>query len=187
MYLDNEEQAQKYIYCIKSSLGQAYLTIQKTVFQYPIADSLNYNPKDHQITFKQFPSGKMTVIKTTVAKSHDVKDAALNLNVKAYEVRRTLAAVWSLQSTRAQPPAPEATFSLDMKNESSESVIGDDQRVLVDKNHFAPGGKYRCKLTKWFSSLHAHFFLRSNCKTLHTLRIPESRRLGNGYRLAYQA
>ena len=87
----------------------------------------------------------MTVIKTTVAKSNDVKDAALNLNVKAYEVRRTLAAVWTLQSTRAQPPGPEATFSLDMKNESSESVVDGDDRVLVDKIHFAPGGKYRCK------------------------------------------
>ena len=88
----------------------------------------------------------MTMIKTTVAKSNDIKDAALNLNVKAYEVRRTLAAVWNLQSTRAQPPALEATFSLNMKNESSESVIGEDDRVIVDKIHFAPGGKYRCKL-----------------------------------------
>ena len=95
----------------------------------------------------------MAVIKTTVAKSQDVKDAALNLNVKAYEVRRTLAAVWNLQSTIARPPAPEATFSLDMKNESSESVVGDeDDRVLVDKTHFAPGGKYRCKSKshRWF-------------------------------------
>ena len=89
----------------------------------------------------------MTVIKTTVAKSTDVKDAALNLNVKAYEVRRTLAAVWNLGPTRAEPPAPEATFSLNMRNEGSESVVGDhDERVLVDKIHFAPGGKYRCKL-----------------------------------------
>ncbi|KAF6227395.1 hypothetical protein HO133_008839 [Letharia lupina] len=86
----------------------------------------------------------MAVIKTTVAKSQDIKDAALNLNIKAYEVRRTLAAVWDVEPTRAQPPPPEAAFSLDMKNESSESVIGDgDERVLVDKMHFAPGGKYR--------------------------------------------
>ena len=88
----------------------------------------------------------MAVIKTTVAKSHDVKEAALNLNVKAYEVRRTLAAVWDLEPTRALPPPPEAIMSLDMKNESTESVVGDgDERILVDKAHFAPGGKYRCK------------------------------------------
>lgn len=85
----------------------------------------------------------MTVVKATVAKSKDVKDAALNLNVKAYEVRRTLAAVWNLESTRAEVPAPEATFSLNMRNEGSESVVGEDDRVLVDKMHFAPGGKYR--------------------------------------------
>ena len=90
----------------------------------------------------------MAVIKTAVATSHNVKDAALNLNVKAYEVRRTLAAVWDLDSTHAQPPPAEAAFSLDMKNESSESVVGEgDERVQVDKIHFAPGGKYRCEST----------------------------------------
>ena len=88
----------------------------------------------------------MAIINTAVAKSKDVKDAALNLNLKAFEVRRTLAAVWTLQSSRKEAPSPESTFSLDMKNEGSESVIGDgDERVLVDKAHFAPGGKYRCK------------------------------------------
>ena len=88
----------------------------------------------------------MAVINTTVAKSQNVKDAALNLNLKAYEVRRTLAAVWDVAPTRAQPPPPEAAFSLDMRNEGSESVIGDsDGRLLVEKTHFAPGGKYRCR------------------------------------------
>ena len=88
----------------------------------------------------------MTVIHTAVAKSQDVKDAALNLNLKAYEVRRTLAAVWDVAPTQAQPPSPEAAFSLDMKNEDSESVIGDrDERLLVEPTHFAPGGKYRCR------------------------------------------
>ncbi|CAD6585747.1 MAG: hypothetical protein ASARMPREDX12_002107 [Alectoria sarmentosa] len=97
----------------------------------------------------------MTDIKTTVAKSHDVNGAALNLNVKTYEVRRTLAAVWDVEPTHAQPPAPETTFSLDMINESSESVVGEvDERVLVDKIHFAPGGKYR-SIVKLF--LHYEF------------------------------
>ena len=63
-----------------------------------------------------------------------------------YEVRRTLAAVWELQASPAQPPPPKSIMSLDMKNEGSESVVGDgDERVLVDKAHFAPGGKYRCE------------------------------------------
>ena len=93
----------------------------------------------------------MTVIKTSVAKSNNIKDAALNLNLKAYEVRRTLAAVWELDPTPAQPPPPEAAFSLDMRNEGAESVVGgSDERALVDKTHFAPGGKYRCKSTIMF-------------------------------------
>ena len=129
----------------------------------------------------------MTVIKTTVAKSRDVKDAALNLNVKAYEVRRTLAAVWNLGPTRADPPAPEAAFSLDMRNEGSESVIGEgDERVLVDKMHFAPGGKYRCKLiTIAFIEYRSLTWLRSNCKDLHPLRVPALWALGYGYWVAY--
>ena len=88
----------------------------------------------------------MAVIKTLVAKSNDIKDAALNLNAKAFEVRRTLAAVWDLKPTGTAPPAPSESFSLDMKNESTESVVGDgDERILVDDVHFGPGGKYRCK------------------------------------------
>ncbi len=89
----------------------------------------------------------MTGIKTTVAGSLDTKDAALNLIAKAYEVRRTLAAVWDTEPT--QPPSPESAESLDMKNPGpgdEEDIIGEvDKRVLVDKSHFAPGGKYRCK------------------------------------------
>ncbi len=129
----------------------------------------------------------MTVIKTTVAKSKDVKDAALNLNVKAYEVRRTLAAVWNLGPTRAEPPAPEATFSFNMRNEGSESVVGEgDERVLVDKMHFAPGGKYRCKLIAIaFTKYTSLIWFRSNCKDLHPLRVPTVRTLVHGYWLAY--
>ena len=130
----------------------------------------------------------MAVIKTTVAKSHDVKEAALNLNVKAYEVRRTLAAVWDVKPTSAQPPSPEAAFSLDMKNESSESVIGEsDERALVDKAHFAPGGKYRCEITIAFIQYASLILLRSNCKALYPLRVPKAWELGHGHWLAYQA
>lgn len=89
----------------------------------------------------------MVVVKTLVAKSHNIHDAALNLNAKAYEVRHTLAATWDLKPTSTKPPPPEESFSLDMKNESSESVVGDeDGRTKVGDEHFAPGGKYRCTL-----------------------------------------
>ncbi|KAI4190981.1 MAG: hypothetical protein L6R41_000431 [Letrouitia leprolyta] len=86
----------------------------------------------------------MATTKNTVAKSYDVRDAALNLAAKAYDVRRTVAAVWNVKPTAPQSPSPEATFSLDMTNSSEESVVdGGDERVLVDKSSFAPGGKYR--------------------------------------------
>ena len=129
----------------------------------------------------------MSDIKTAVAKSHNIKDAALNLNLKAYELRRTLAAVWDLKPTLKQPPSPETTFSLDMKNEGYESVLGDDERLLVDKVHFAPGGKYRCNsISIAFLLYDILMWLRSNCKALHPLRVPETaQQLGHGYRLAY--
>ena len=131
----------------------------------------------------------MSEIKTIVTKSHDIKDAALNLNVKAHEVRRTLAATWNLAPTQAQPPSPEAAFSLDMKNESQESVVGgSDERRLVDKVHFAPGGKYRGKGIAVFLLRYALLtLLSSNRKAFRPLRVPKARGLGHGYRLAYQA
>ena len=130
----------------------------------------------------------MSEVKTIVAKSHNVKDAALNLNVKAYEVRRTLAATWNLAPTQAQPPSPEAAFSLNMKNEGQESVVGgSDERRLVDKIHFAPGGKYRCMSIAVLSLQHTPLtLLISNRKAFHPLRVPKARGLGHGYRLAYQ-
>ena len=131
----------------------------------------------------------MSEVKTIVAKSHNVKDAALNLNVKLYDVRRTLAATWNLAPTPAQPPSPETAFSLDMRNEGQESVVGDsDQRRLVDKDHFAPGGKYRCKSIVVFLLQSTPLtLLSSNRKAFHPLRVPKARGLGHGYRLAYQA
>lgn len=129
----------------------------------------------------------MTGIKTTVAKSQGTKDAALNLNVKAYEVRRTLAAVWDTEPTRAQPPSPESAESLDMVNPGAENIVGEaDERVLVDKSHFAPGGKYRCKSRIiafiQYTSLTSSC---SNCEAIHALRVPKVWGLEDGYRLAY--
>ncbi|KAI9652268.1 MAG: hypothetical protein M1831_007116 [Alyxoria varia] len=86
----------------------------------------------------------MAVINTVVSKSHDIKDAALNLNAKAFELRRTLAAVWDLKPTGTSPPPPQESFSLDMKNEGGESVVGEgDERTRVGDSALAPGGKYR--------------------------------------------
>ena len=86
----------------------------------------------------------MAIIGSSVALSHNVKESALNLNVKAYESRRTLAATWEL-STRADATPPESAFSPNMVNDSNESVNGDDGRTIVDPIHFRPGGKYRCR------------------------------------------
>ena len=86
----------------------------------------------------------MAIINTTVARSNNVRDAALNLNAKAFEFRQTLAGIWDLKPSASE--APESAFSLDMKNESGESVVGDgDERTKVHEKDFAPGGKYRCK------------------------------------------
>lgn len=88
----------------------------------------------------------MDGIETTVAKSLNITDASLNLKARAHEVRQTLAAVWNVQPTPAQPPKPEAAFSLNMINGGEENISNQDGRLLVDKVHFAPRGKYRCKL-----------------------------------------
>lgn len=86
----------------------------------------------------------MAIINSTVARSADVKDAALNLNAKAFELRRTIVGVWELKPSTSE--APESAASLDMKNASDESVIdGGDERELVSEQHFNQGGKYRCE------------------------------------------
>ncbi|MCJ1438955.1 hypothetical protein MMC27_008345 [Xylographa pallens] len=86
----------------------------------------------------------MAIVSTLVAKSRGVHDAALNLNAKAFELRQTLAGVWDLKPATTEAPDPKSTFQLDMKNDSGESVVGnEDERVKVETVHFAPGGKYR--------------------------------------------
>lgn len=128
----------------------------------------------------------MATTKNTVAKSYDVRDAALNLAAKAYDVRRTVAAVWNVKPTAPQSPSPEATFSLDMTNSSEESVVdGGDERVLVDKSSFAPGGKYRCKSMTTRNDNIRLIQSCSDCQTFHSLRVSKARKLGHGYRLAH--
>ena len=77
----------------------------------------------------------MAVIHTLVRKSE---------HIKAFDLRQTLAGVWDLTASKAEPPHPDSTFHLDMKNDSGESVVGDeDGRDKVDEKDFMPGGKYR--------------------------------------------
>ncbi|KAK8054389.1 hypothetical protein PG996_013690 [Apiospora saccharicola] len=52
----------------------------------------------------------------------------------------TIIPLWELQSTADTIPAAE---SFKFVNPGTESVIGDDDRVKVSPQHFAPGGKYR--------------------------------------------
>ncbi|KAK7991253.1 ATP synthase F1 [Apiospora saccharicola] len=52
----------------------------------------------------------------------------------------TIIPLWELQSTADTIPA---AGSVKFVNPGAESVIGDDDRVKVSPQHFAPGGKYR--------------------------------------------
>ncbi|KAK8119663.1 uncharacterized protein PG998_004289 [Apiospora kogelbergensis] len=52
----------------------------------------------------------------------------------------TIIPLWELQSTADTIPTAE---SFKFVNPGAESVIGDDDRVKVSPEHFAPGGKYR--------------------------------------------
>lgn len=82
---------------------------------------------------------------SSVAVSHDIREAALNLNAKAFQLRTTLAAVWDFNTGRVQSLAPESAESFGAVNPGAESVVGTDDRKKVDKAHYAPGGKYRCQ------------------------------------------
>ena len=87
----------------------------------------------------------MAVINTLIARSNDIKEAALNLNTKAYKTQQTLASVWDLKPSETAH-TPESAFSLDIKNDSVESMVGrSDERLLIDERDFAPEGKYRYK------------------------------------------
>ncbi|RGP72925.1 glutamyl endopeptidase [Fusarium longipes] len=53
------------------------------------------------------------------------------------------AAVWSLQPPTSNHPAESTVIPDDGSKGSSESIIGEDQRALVDFSDFLEGGKYR--------------------------------------------
>lgn len=52
--------------------------------------------------------------------------------------------IWDLTPTSSKvPERAEAFLAI---NSGQESVVGGgDERVIVPREHFAPGGKYRCK------------------------------------------
>ena len=84
---------------------------------------------------------------TAVTLSKNAREAALNLNAKAFEVRQPVVGIWELAPTGAEPPPAESIGFFDVwDSEKTESVIGEgDERVLVAQKDFAPGGKYRCE------------------------------------------
>lgn len=87
----------------------------------------------------------MSITNTLVAKSDNISLAALHLNQKAFEIRQTIAGVWDLKSSTSEAPESASVSSLDMKNDSHESVVGEDERIKVSAKDFMPGGKYRCE------------------------------------------
>jgi hypothetical protein len=59
------------------------------------------------------------------------------------KITDTVVPIWELATTSSQVPEKAECFLA--VNGKAESVIDHDERVLVGPEHFAPGGKYRCK------------------------------------------
>jgi hypothetical protein len=56
----------------------------------------------------------------------------------------TVVPIWDLTPTSAKVPERAEAFLA--TNPGQEAVVGgSDERTLVSPEHFAPGGKYRCK------------------------------------------
>lgn len=83
----------------------------------------------------------LAAIAVDTSKSLEVQ--ALAINAAANQLRTTIAGVWDLGQTSAQPPPPESTLVLKRVLPGQESVLDGDERTLVDPQHYAPGGKYR--------------------------------------------
>lgn len=112
----------------------------------------------------------MPIIDTLVSKSNDTKHAALNLNAKTFQLRRTLAAVWDLDPSTADLPSQESTLSLDSANEPSDtSFASSDGRVKVQPHDLAPEGRYRCKtaVAQFDAISNRSYSSTSNRKTIH--------------------
>jgi hypothetical protein len=57
------------------------------------------------------------------------------------------AAAWTLSLPTSSKPIESAILPDDGSKGSSESIIGEDLRQLVDPHDFQEGGKYRCMLS----------------------------------------
>ena len=78
---------------------------------------------------------------TTISVTESVGLVGLRNTATKNKLTDTVIPLWDLTSTGDGIPSAEA---FNHTNPNAESVIGDDERVLVSKEHFAPGGKYRC-------------------------------------------
>lgn len=57
------------------------------------------------------------------------------------------AAAWSLEVPQSRLLSTESAITPDDGSHDSESIIGKDERVLVDKRDILDGGRYRCEWT----------------------------------------
>jgi hypothetical protein len=71
----------------------------------------------------------------------------LNNTATKNKLTDTIVPIWDLATVSSGIPDTESFY---YTNTDSESVVGDDGRVLVSKEHFAPGGKYRCTWNKQY-------------------------------------
>ena len=78
-----------------------------------------------------------------VIEGHSLEEQALSINAATNELRQTIAGVWDMAKTGAQPPSKSEMTVLKRVNPGQESVVEGDDRQLVAAEHFAPGGKYR--------------------------------------------
>ena len=74
-------------------------------------------------------------------------DATFMTNGTSTKVQTVPVGVWGLDSTGASGADPPANTEalISVRKSPAESVIGRDDRVLVDKVNFKQGGKYRGK------------------------------------------
>lgn len=89
----------------------------------------------------------MTLVPSRVDHSSDILSSARNLQKKDFQLRSLRAGVWDLGDTEAHPPE-ECQWVKSVNPADTESVIGEDERVVVPPADFVEGGKYRCKSTQ---------------------------------------
>ena len=102
----------------------------------------------------------------------NIGDQALDLNATLNKITTTIAGVWDLdtENKTAQNSSGSGIF-VAHKNPGSESVVEGDDRTLVDPEHFAPSGKYRCEFWNFKQESEKNPFNddASNLKTFHQI------------------